>query len=102
MSSKSSSQLASSEMSPTQNSGETNSEEPATLTSTLPVEPTHSPDPHDSEHEANTPTGIYCFSIYSWHDYVVTRSGYTLNASSMNSTRLGSFLIGNLVDNKNH
>ena len=54
-------------MSPTQNSGDIDSEEPAT---TLPVEVTHFPDPHDSAHEA-TPTGIHDYELFY---YVIHQS----------------------------
>ena len=62
MSSRSSSHLASSKMSSTQTSGEMDSEELATLTSTVLVEVTDFPDPHDSAHEA-TPTGMHDYKV---------------------------------------
>ena len=67
MSSKSSSHLASSEMSPTQNSGELDSEE---LTSTVLVEATYFPNPHDSAHEA-TLTDIHDYELFY---YVIHQS----------------------------
>ena len=60
MSSRFRSHLVSSEKPSTQNSGEMDSEELATLTSTVLVEAT---DPRDSAHEA-TPTGIHDYECF--------------------------------------
>ena len=87
-------------MSSTQTSGEMDSEEPATLTSTLPVETTHFPDHHDSEHEA-TPTGIYCFNMTMnvlFMLFISHKVCYISNAAVWLQLK---FLIRKLVDNKN-
>ena len=71
MSSRSSSHLASSEMPSTQNSGQMDSEDPATLISTVPVEAT---DPRDSAHEA-TLTGIHDYECVIHHSHALQKWG---------------------------
>ena len=82
MSSRSSSRLASSEMSSTQNSGEMDTEGLVTLTSTVLGEATDFPDPHDSAHGAK-PTDIHDYECFI----------HQSSASSITSTRYSS-LIG--------